>query len=330
MRVVALEEHFALPEFIARVPAEAIVARGWPAMVRKGSKDHAPLADLGAGRLANMDESGITVQVLSASAPGADLMYGEDAIQFARDINDRLARTMTEHSGRFGGFAHLPTTNPEAAADELERCVSQLRFSGGLINGMTEGRFLDDPCYAPLLSRAEALDVPLYLHPGLPPPAVRDAYYQGLPEDIGFTLSIAGWGWHAETGLHILRLALSGTFDRHPKLKMIIGHMGEGLPVMLDRIDEFFGHATSGYLSRSVSQTLRDHLWITTSGMFNMPSFLAAMLAFGTDRILFSVDYPYSPNSFGRRFLDIVPVSPSDKAKICHANADALLRLDKS
>ena len=171
--------------------------------------------------------------------------------------------------------------------------------------------------------------MPLYLHPGIPPEAVRRAYYDGLPGQTGFVLSSPGWGWHAETAAHVLRLVLSGTLDRHPGLKLILGHMGEGLEVMLRRVDNVFGPNT-GYLQRSVSQTILDQVWITTSGFFSRAPFLAALESFGVDRILFSVDYPFSPNAAGRRFLDELPVSEPDREKITHGNADRLLGLTPS
>lgn len=327
MRVVALEEHFAVPGFIQRVPLDRVRAWGWPEDVPPHLVHDERLADLGEGRLAEMDNAGISVQVLSAAGPGADLLDGAEGVQFARDYNDWLAAAVRRYPSRLGGFAHLPMANPEAAADELERCVADLGFRGGMVNGTVRGRFLDHPDFEALLARAEILEVPLYLHPGPPPRAVRDAYFDGLPQSTGFLLSIAGWGWHAETAVHVLRLAVSGTLDRHPRLRLIIGHMGEGLPAMLARCDTVFTPVTSSYLSRTISVTLLDQLWITTAGFFDTPSFMAALLAFGADRILFSVDYPYAPAMAGRRFLDTLPVSPADRIKIAHANADRLLGL---
>ena len=226
------------------------------------------LKDLGAARLSNMDAAGITVQILSASGPGADLLDPVESIPFARDYNDVLAGRVAEYPDRLAGFAHLPMPEPEAAADELERAVTKLGFRGALINGMTCGLFLDDPSFEPILARAEHLDVPIYVHPNLPPQSVRKAYYDGLPGNISFMLSIAGWGWHAETALHVLRLVLSGALDRHPRLKIIIGHMGEGLPAMLARCDQEFGPQVS-YLQRSVSQTITDQVYVTTSGFLH-------------------------------------------------------------
>jgi predicted TIM-barrel fold metal-dependent hydrolase len=204
--------------------------------------------------------------------------------------------------------------------------VRDLGFCGALISGATNGLFLDDPAFEPLLARAEALDVPIYIHPGVPPDSVRAAYYNGFNPQVSFIFATAGWGWHAETAVHVLRMVLAGTLDRHPRLKLIIGHMGEGLPTMLDRCDDWFAPKVTG-LSRTVSQTILDHVSITTSGFFSLPPFLAALLTFGADRILFSVDYPFSDNARARAFLDGLPVPPDELEKIAHGNADRLLKL---
>ena len=330
MRIIALEEHYAAPDLMARIGAAAMVARGWPgANGRPPRMAQTPeLREAGAARIADMDAAGISLQVLSAGGPGADLMDPAGGMCLAREFNDRLRRIADDHPGRFAGFAHLPMSAPEAAADELERAVTILGLKGALVNGTTNGLFLDDPRFEPILARAEALDVPLYLHPNLPPEPVRRAYYGDLPGYAGFLLSCPGFGWHAETAIHVLRLVLSGALDRHPRLKLIIGHMGEGLPMMLGRFDEVFDEFAAERLRRTVAETILEQVWITTSGFFSLPPFMAALLSFGADRILFSVDYPHSPNQAAVDFLERLPVSPADKAKISHANADALLKLD--
>src|SRR5947207_2488575 len=241
-------------------------------------------------------------------------------------MNDALAEAITRHPDRFAGFAHLPMRDPDAAAKELARTVKTFGFHGALINGTTEDRFLDDPRFEPILAAAESLDVPIYIHPHLAPEAVRKVYYGNLPSNTGNVLEAAGWGWHSETAIHVLRLVVSGTLDRHPKLKLIIGHMGEGLPVMLARCDQVF-EASIGHLARPISRAILDQVWITTSGIFSEPPFLAALLTFGIDRILFSVDYPYAPNARGQAFLKSLSLSPSDLAKLAHGNADRLLGL---
>jgi predicted TIM-barrel fold metal-dependent hydrolase len=244
----------------------------------------------------------------------------------ARELNDHLAEAIAGHPDRFAGFAVLPMQSPDVCAAELVRAVKELRFVGALINGTTEGRFLDHPCFDALLAAAVELDVPIYIHPHLPPEPVRRAYYSDLQPGAGRVLESAAWGWHSETAIHVLRMVLAGTLDRHPRLKLVIGHMGEMLPVMLARIDEVSALDIE-HLNRPISRTILDQVWLTTSGIFSEPPFLAALLTFGIDRIMFSVDYPYAPNARGRDFLDGISLTADDMAKLTHRNADALLKL---
>ena len=328
MRVVALEEHFTVPALVARIDRDAISRRGFrPRNVPKTGPNPVDLMpEIGERRLQSMDETGITVQVLSNTGPGPDLVPGPEGIAIAREMNDHLAAAVARHPRRFAGFAVLPMQSPDAAAAELVRAVRELGFLGALINGTTEGRFLDHPSYEALLAAAVELDVPIYVHPHLAPDAVRRAYYSDLPAGASRVLEAAGWGWHSETAIQILRLVLSGALDRHKRLKLIIGHMGEMLPMMMARADEVFARDID-HLSRPISRTILDQVWLTTSGIFTEPPFLAALMTFGIDRIMFSVDYPYAPNAKGRAFLDRLALAPADMAKLCHGNADALLRL---
>jgi len=328
-RIVALEEHIAFPDMVQRIPLTTRQQAGWPAE----DDPHSPvreqtqqLAEIGPERLRLMDEAGITIQVLSVSGPGAELLPPAESPAFAREYNDRLAGAIARYPDRFRSFTHLPMTNPTAAAEELARTVRGHGFLGALINGTTQGLFLDDPQFAPLLTQAEALGVPLYLHPGIPPAPVRSVYYERLPAGLGERLSMAGFGWHAETAIHILRLILSGTLEKYPRLKLIIGHMGEMLPVMMARIDMTVP-ADQTKLPRSISQTLRGQVYLTTSGIFTRPPLEAALATFGLDNVLFSVDYPYAPNAPGRDFLANLQMAPADIAKLAYGNADRVLGL---
>jgi uncharacterized protein len=329
MRIVALEEHYTVPRIVAGISPDAIARRSFPGpdFVWAQTTKRNELADLGAARLADMDANGITVQVLSVAGPGADLVPGQQGIDLARAYNDALAEACARHPTRFRGFAHLPLLSPDAAARELDRTVKDLGFHGVLVNGATDGRFLDDPMYEPVLAAAEALDMPIYLHPGIPADSVRNAYFNNLPGNFSFSMALSTWGWHADTAIHTLRLALSGALDRHPGLKIVIGHMGEALPFMLDRIDETTAATAKQHLNRSVRQTLVDQVWITTSGFFTMVPFMAALMSFGVDRIMFSVDYPFASNARARAFLDALSVSPADREKIAHGNADRVMHL---
>jgi predicted TIM-barrel fold metal-dependent hydrolase len=322
MRVIALEEHFWTPAI-----AEAIGALRNPDTAASDSPLAANLLDLGERRLAAMDAAGIDLQVISHTTPGVQhLDAPEAAVALARAANDDLARAVDEHPDRFAAFATLPTPDPQAAADELERAVGELGMKGAMVNGHTGGRFLDDPSFDVLLERAERLGVPLYLHPAEPVPAVREAYYTGFDPAVSWFLSAAAWGWHAETGLHVLRMVLAGVFDRHPRLQLVVGHMGEMLPFMLARIDDNLPPAVTG-LDRLPSEYILENVHITTSGLFTVPPLLCALMVFGADRVLFSIDYPYAPNADGRRLLETAPLSPGDLEKLAHGNAERLLGL---
>jgi uncharacterized protein len=320
MRVIALEEHFWTP-----ATAEAIGALRNPD-AGPDSPLGRDLADLGERRLAAMDAAGIDLQVISHTTPGVQHLDAASAIPLAREANDVLAAAVREHPGRFAGFATLPTSDPVAAADELSRAVQQLGFLGAMVNGHTVGRFLDDPAFAPLLERFERLDVPLYLHPNEPVPAVRSAYYEGFAPTVSWFLSAAAWGWHAETALHVLRMVVGGVFDRHPRLRVIVGHMGEMLPFMLQRIDDNLPPHVTG-LDRLPSQYVLDHVVITTSGLFSLPPLRCALDVFGLERVLFSVDWPYAPNEEGRRLLDEAPLDANELERFAHGNAERVLGL---
>jgi uncharacterized protein len=330
MRVVALEEHFTVPAIASKyVKPDAIGRRGHFKGRNVAPGKISPLQllpEIGEMRFKSMDDAGITVQVLSNSGAGPDLVPGPDGITLAKEVNDYLAGVIGKHPKRFAGFATLPMAAPDACAAELKRAVKDLKLVGAMIHGTTEGRFLDDLSYDNLLAAAVELEVPIYIHPNVPSMEIRQAYYSNLPEGADRVIATAGWGWHSEVAIHTLRMVLAGTFDKHPKLKIIIGHMGEMLPVMLARIDEVSA-ADIGHLKRLPSQAIVEQVWITTSGVFSQPPFIAALQTFGIDRIMFSVDYPFAPDARGRDFLNEVAVSPSDMSKLTHGNADKLLRL---
>jgi uncharacterized protein len=326
MRIVTLEEHISFPELTGKIPSKKM-PQHVSDMASFMKRMEPLLSDVTGRRLQSMDENGISTMVLSVTGDGADLLSPDESPAFAKEYNNLIADKISGHPDRFKAFAHLPTTNPEAAADELERTVTNYKFCGALINGLTNDEFLDDPKYAPILAKAEELDVPIYLHPGLPPKAVAEVYYSGLPKYSGMMLSIAGWGWHSETALHILRLIASGTLDKFPRLKIIIGHMGEMLPMMMVRSSNAFKPGEAGLNQRTVTQTLHDQVHITTSGLFTLPPLQVSIDTFGIDNMMFSVDYPFSTNEQGRQYLESMQLSTEDMEKITHGNADKLLKL---
>lgn len=269
-----------------------------------------------------MDAAGIDVQVLSLTSPGTEQAEAADATVLAREANDFRAAAVKKNPARLAGFAALPTAAPDKAAEELERMVRGHGFKGALINGHSRGRYLDDQFFWPILERAEALNVPIYLHPTQPPRPVVEASYGGFSPMVTDLLAGAGWGWHIETAIHVLRLILGGAFDRYPKLQIVIGHMGEVLPFMLQRLDVMPMAMTK--LSRPVSAYLRENVHYTFSGFNFTPTFLDLMLQVGVERIMFSADHPYASMAEARAFLDRLPVSSADRERIAHGNAERL------
>ncbi len=237
-----------------------------------------------------------------------------------------LATHARRHPTRFAGFAALPSPHPNSAAKELERTVQEYAFKGALLNGHSHGRYLDDPFFWPILECAEALDIPLYLHPTPPPSRVVEAMYAGVAPQITALMATAAWGWHIETALHVLRLVVSGGFDRYPRLQLVIGHLGETLPFMLPRLDIGLPNQVTK-LARPASAYLRENVHYTFSGFNWTPAFLDLLLQVGAERIMFSTDYPYGSMEQARKFLDALPVSPADRERIAHGNAEQLLRL---
>jgi predicted TIM-barrel fold metal-dependent hydrolase len=326
MRTIAIEEHYIdadiknavsrrNPTFMKGLAGVGIMADRLP-----------KLEQLGEVRLQEMDAAGIDVQVLSHTTPATEVLPSSEAVPLAREANDRLATVIAAHPDRFAGFATLPTPDPEAAADELERAVRFLGLKGAMINGHVAGQFLDDPHFLPIFERAASLGVPLYLHPTEPPLAVKEAYYAGLAPALSHTLATSGWGWHTEAGLHALRIILAGVFDRFPGLQMILGHLGELIPFYLGRIDYALSPSAT-HLQRRVADYVLQNFSVTTSGLFTSPPLRLSLEIMGVDRVLFAVDYPYSLNTEGRAFLDQAPLSFAEKKKISSENAEKLLKL---
>jgi predicted TIM-barrel fold metal-dependent hydrolase len=318
VRTRAREEHFWTAE-LAAPPGTGQLAVWGPHI---GDQ----LRDLGSLRLADMDAHGIDLQVISHVAPAAQGYAGAEGLARAREANDQLAAAVLAHPGRFAGFATLPTADPHAAADELERATAELGFVGALVNSTlgSNGAFLDDARFEPLLDRFERLDVPLYLHPAPPSAALREELYRGLPPAVAARLATGAWGWHAEAGLHVLRMIATGVFDRHPALRMIVGHCGEMLPFLLARIDAMLRVDS---MAAKPSDYFRRNIWVTTSGLFSIPPVMCTVQVLGLDRVLFSVDYPFGSNAAGRALLDTLPLSPDDVAKIAGGNAERILGL---
>ncbi|MFE6716564.1 amidohydrolase family protein [Streptomyces albidoflavus] len=319
MRTIGLEEHFVTPELAAYGAGSASIAQ--PDRWREASRR---LLDLTGERLAEMDAAGLDMQVLSLNSPGIQAEPdAATAVTQAAAVNDLLAGVIADHPDRFAGFAALPLQDPKAAARELDRAVNELGLRGALVNAHTQGRYLDDPQLRIVWEHAEGLGVPLYLHPanGVGTPHVLD----GHPELTG-----PMWSWGNETASHVLRLVFGGVFDDFPEAKLLLGHMGEGLPYVLWRLDSrwgFHNHHGVELAREKPSDYLRHNLYITTSGVCDAPPLLCALLALGSEHILFGTDHPFEEMAVATEFLRTAPVSEADRAKIAHLNAERLLGL---
>lgn len=327
MRYIALEEAFSIPELADLRPAHENLMRLMKPEVAEQYERRLP--DFTEYRLAEMDEAGIDIQVLSLTSPGLQIdIDAERAGDSARLANDHLAKVIAEHPDRFRGFAALPLQNPAAAVAELERAVAQLGLCGALVNDCISGpggRYLDSPAYDELWSAAESLGVPLYLHPGSPP-ADRWRVIEGRPELYG-----APWSWAAEVSGHALRILFGGVFDRHPGATLILGHMGEFLPFQRSRLDSRYATvlrgATDAQLKRMPSEYLGTNIVFTNSGVFSPAVMLGAVLEVGADALMFSVDYPYESSYEAVKGFEQTTLSAADREKIAHGNAERLLRI---
>ncbi|GAA4943526.1 amidohydrolase family protein [Streptomonospora halophila] len=332
LRIVGLEEHVVLP-----VLMEAWARAGLPQSPQLGYGDE-PLArrlrDVGERRLADMDDQGVDVAVLSLSTPGVQDLAAAEAAAVAREANDALADTVAANPQRFQALAAVPTPDPEAAAAELERAVTRLGFRGAMLYGRTGDRPADAPEFDDLYAVAERLRVPLHFHPQTPPQPVVDAYYSGLPGPLGGILATAGLGWYYDLGVQYLRMVLSGVFDRHPDLQVIAGHWGE---VVLFYLDHVGITAPAAGLERPLIDYFRQNFWVAGSGTVSERYLRWTAEVVGTERMLYSTDYPYTfgtrPGGFpfldtsggvARSFLEQAPFTEKEKAAIGYGNWDRL------
>ena len=283
------------------------------------------LADIGAGRIRDMDATGIEMQVLSLTSPGVQVFDTADANKIASDTNDQVAEAIRKYPTRFAGLAAAAPQDPKAAAKEIERGVRKLGLKGVIINSHTRGEFLDDPKFWDIFEAAEALNVPIYLHPQTPPPAMVAPYV-----DRGVEGAI--WGFGAESGLHALAVIRSGAFDRFPKLRVVLGHGGEALPFWLYRLDYFSRVRPNNprgiaKLKRTPSEYMKENIYVTTSGMAWSPVITFLQSVLGVERVLYAMDYPYQYEPEEVTATDSVPISKSDKKKLFQTNAEKVFDL---
>ncbi len=331
LRIVALEEHVALPVLL-----DAWARAGVPQIPQLGYGDEPfaqRLRDVAERRLADMDDQGVDVQVLSLASPGVQNLAAADAVTVAREANDALAAVVAGNPARFQALAAIPTPSPDAAAAELERAVTGLGFRGAMLYGRTGTMLADAPEFDDLYATAERLRVPLHFHPQTPVQPVLDAYYAGLG-GVGMGLATAGLGWYYDLGIQYLRMIFSGVFDRHPALQVIAGHWGE---VVLFYLDHTGVMAHNAKLERPLADYFRQNFWVTGSGTVSERYLRWTAEVVGTDRMMYSTDYPYTygtrPGGYplldtsggvGRSFLAHAPFTAAEKAAIGSGNWERL------
>jgi uncharacterized protein len=324
MKVITVEEHFATPDLMAAWEGLAPENFDDTLMVYKGPPG-VPLLDLGEQRLRWMDEMGVDIQVLSVTTPGVQPVDPAAAVELAGRSNDLLAETVRANPDRFQGFATLPTPDPEAAAAELRRAVGELGLQGGMAFGRTRERNIDHPDNEPIFAAAAALRAPLFLHPQLPQRGVRDALYSGLPGKLDLALATAGVGWHYEAGVQFIRLILSGVLDRHPDLRIILGHWGDLVTFYIDEM-EVLAKVSEGKI-RPIADYFREHVYIVPSGTLTHRYLPWANEVLGPDRLLFGLDYPFVPRKEGdvERFFADAPIGEVEKRQMAAENWEGLV-----
>jgi predicted TIM-barrel fold metal-dependent hydrolase len=329
-RVIGVEEHVWTADL-----RDALLRYGGDETVnRLSSREETDrrLREAGPERLARMDEAGVDLQVLSITTPSTQPLPPAEAVPLARDANDFLAAAVRAQPDRFAALATLPTPDPLAAADELDRAVTRLGLVGAQLVPLTGERYLDHESFRPVFEAAAGLGVPLYIHPGQPLKIVREASYGGFDDRTNLNLATGGWGWHVEAGLATLRLILAGTFDRHPDLQIVLGRWGEMLVSFADRADLL--SEGNVRLERRVIDYIIGNLNVTPGGVLSHRMLTAALDVLGPGRVMFGDDDPYRgmKGTFGgaggaRAFVDTAPISAEDKAKLGNRNAERLFRL---
>jgi 2,3-dihydroxybenzoate decarboxylase len=291
----------------------------------RGAEMESRMLDLGEARLKAMEADGITMQVLSLSPPGVQAFEPEEGTAWARRLNDELAEAVRRHPDKYVGLACVAPQSPDDAAAELERAVTKLGLKGMMLESHAGNEYLDDEKFRVIFATAERLDVPIYLHPDIPAAAILQGY-----ADYGFILAGPPLGFGADAHLHAIRLIYSGLFDRYPRLRIMLGHMGEGLPFWLSRMDGYWDKPWKGVkpkIERKPSEYVRENFIATIGGMCFLPAFMCAYAALGADKIAFSVDYPYERTDAAVRFIKEAPIPDADKEKICCGNAARLFKL---
>ncbi len=330
MKIITIEEHIAgapIDRYLAKYSFEdAPYMAAAHGKGRPYEADPELFADLDKCRIDDMDKNGITVQILSCPAK-SQLLPKDEAPKIVCETNDFICETARKHPDRYGAFALLPWSNPVESVKEAER-IKSLGFQGVLLSGRASGgdEFLDDKQYIPILEACAKLELPIYIHPGAPLKSVQKPYYGGLGDEVSARLSLHGWGWHNEAGIQILRTILAGRFDEFPKLQLIAGHWGEMLPFFLSRIDQSMPQFVTK-LDRTVTETFKQNVYVTPSGIFDYPQLKFCVEVLGADRIIHSVDCPFISNEGAVPFIENAPIDEKEKELIAYKNAEKLFKL---
>jgi 2,3-dihydroxybenzoate decarboxylase/5-carboxyvanillate decarboxylase len=328
IRRIATEEAFSIPEQYEAIRALATAGSDEPdlAMWRHFLGNSRPafvdnLMDVDRQRLRTMDELGVGMQLLSLTSPGVQMFEAGLAAEIAETANDRLAETKARHPGRYAGLASFAPQDPKRAAREMERAITKLGLNGFVLNSHTNGEYLDEPKFRPILETAAGLGAAIYIHPRVPPKPIADFA-------VKYALESGHWGFQSDAALHLLRIMYSKAFDDFPNLRIVLGHMGEGLPYWLWRLD--YWHRNGGRrppLKKLPSDYIRENVTITTSGMDWAPTLKFCLEVLGPDNIMFAIDYPYQEAHLSVEFMDTVDIPEDVRAKIYHGNAERIFRI---
>jgi 2,3-dihydroxybenzoate decarboxylase/5-carboxyvanillate decarboxylase len=328
-RRIATEEAFSIPEHMAAL--RQLTKSTWDSLDLKlprrstvpGSPFYTGLTDLEDKRLRIMDEDGVDMHLLSLTSPGVQMFDADLACELATLANDRVADVVKRHPTRFAALAAFAPQDPKRAVKEMERAINQLKFNGFILNSHTHNEYLDNPKYWPILECAEALDRAIYIHPRCPS--------EGMDRPYGdYGLYTALWGFQAEVSVHCLRMILSGVFEHFPKLKIVIGHMGESIPFNLWRCDFIYGlHKGWGDIpgNEKPSEVFKRNFWITTSGVEHTPALKYCIDVLGADRVMWAIDYPYQPSKPATTWMNEADISDANKHKLFHENAERVFHI---
>ncbi|WP_461212797.1 amidohydrolase family protein [Lacticaseibacillus sp. GG6-2] len=334
MKIITVEEHYesaAVTQAMAKLANTASRPKVSPEMLtymQTKLPSPAIMQDVTQERLAFMDRYDVDMQLLSYGNASPQNLDPNVSVDLCRLANDELSRVVEADPKHFAALAVLPVGDPEAAAKELHRAVAKCHCHGVLLKGNYQGKFFDDPFFLPIFTAASELDVPVYFHPSFVPPVITQHYFESDQwfDVVSGIFGTAGYGWHMDVGIQVMRMILSGIFDKLPNLKLVSGHWGELVPMFLERLDDELD-AYAG-LDKPFSTYYRQNVYITPSGILSQPQLNFLLAEVGSDHLLYSLDYPYKQPANGRTFLDQTTLTPAQLDAFTHGNAERIFHLD--